>query len=77
MKIGSIILTGIAAVTILLIAGIIAGSGETTHENKIRVAYFPNIGHAIPIIGMEKGILKIILEPTQKLKPSYLIVDLK
>ncbi|MDH3191126.1 MAG: ABC transporter substrate-binding protein [Nitrosopumilus sp.] len=58
MKIGSIILTGIAAVAILLIAGIIAGSGETTHENKIRVAYFPNIGHAIPIIGMEKGIFE-------------------
>jgi NitT/TauT family transport system substrate-binding protein len=26
-----------------------------THENKIRVAYFPNISHAVPIVGIEKG----------------------
>ena len=55
MKIWSVIFAGIAGVTLLLIVGIIVNSDENTHENKIRVAYFPNINHAVPIIGMEKG----------------------
>ena len=55
MKIWSIIFAGIVGITSLLIVGIIVNSDETTHENKIRVAYFPNINHAVPIIGMEKG----------------------
>jgi len=55
MKIWSIIFAGIVSITSLLIVGIIVNSDETTHENKIRVAYFPNINHAVPIIGMEKG----------------------
>ena len=55
MKISSVIFAGIVGATLLLIVGIIVNSDETTHENKIRVAYFPNINHAVPIIGMEKG----------------------
>ena len=55
MKISSVIFAGIVGATSLLIVGIIVNSDETTHENKIRVAYFPNINHAVPIIGMEKG----------------------
>ncbi|MEK6821870.1 MAG: ABC transporter substrate-binding protein [Thermoproteota archaeon] len=55
MKIWSVIFAGIVGATSLLIVGIIVNSDETTHENKIRVAYFPNINHAVPIIGMEKG----------------------
>lgn len=58
MKIGSAILAIIVAVAIISIAGIVTGSDENTHKNKIRVAYFPNIGHAIPIVGMEKGIFE-------------------
>ena len=58
MKISSVIFAGIVGATSLLIVGIIVNSDETTHENKIRVAYFPNINHAIPIIGMEKGIFQ-------------------
>ena len=30
-------------------------SNDESNENKIRIAYFPNIGHAIPIVGMENG----------------------
>lgn len=41
--------------TLIFIIGTLTNSNETTHENKIRVAYFPNINHAVPIIGMEKG----------------------
>lgn len=58
MKIGSVILIGIAVISVISITGIVSSFDETTHENKIRVAYFPNIGHAIPIIGMEKGIFE-------------------
>ena len=55
MKIWSVIFAVIVGATSLLIVGIIVNSDETTHENKIRVAYFLNINHAVPIIGMEKG----------------------
>lgn len=55
MKIWSAIFVGIVGVTSIFIVGILANSDENTHENKIRVAYFPNITHAVPIIGMEKG----------------------
>ena len=55
MKIWSAIFVGIVGVTLIFVVGILVNSDETTHENKIRVAYFPNINHAVPIIGMEKG----------------------
>lgn len=58
MKIGPAILAGIVSVSVLAIIAIMTNSSETTHENRLRVAYFPNIGHAIPIIGMEKGIFE-------------------
>ncbi len=55
MKMLSVVFVGIVGATLIFIVGILANSDETTHENKIRVAYFPNINHAVPIIGMEKG----------------------
>ena len=55
MKTRSAIFAGIVGVTLIFITGIMVNSTETTHENKIRVAYFPNITHAVPIIGIEKG----------------------
>ncbi|MEK6865710.1 MAG: ABC transporter substrate-binding protein [Thermoproteota archaeon] len=58
MKTRSAIFAGIIGVTLISIAVIIESSDETTHENKIRVAYFSNINHAVPIIGMEKGIFE-------------------
>ena len=58
MKIWSVIFAGIIGTTLIFIIGILVNSDETTHENKIRVAYFPNINHAVPIIGMEKGIFQ-------------------
>ena len=58
MKIRSVILAGIVAIVVISIGGIAVSFNETTHENKLRVAYFPNIGHAIPIIGMENGIFE-------------------
>ncbi|MDH3311917.1 MAG: ABC transporter substrate-binding protein [Nitrosopumilus sp.] len=55
MKNRSIFLAVIAGIILLSIVGITLNSSDTTHENKLRIAYFPNIGHAIPIVGMEKG----------------------
>jgi NitT/TauT family transport system substrate-binding protein len=52
------IFAGIAGTTLIIIFGIMLNSSETTHENKVRVAYFPNVNHAVPIIGMEKGIFQ-------------------
>jgi len=54
MKTRSAIFTGIVVIVLLSVLGITISS-DTTHENKIRIAYFPNIGHAIPIVGIEKG----------------------
>ncbi|NND86874.1 MAG: ABC transporter substrate-binding protein [Nitrosopumilus sp.] len=55
MKIGKVILTGIVCAILLstLIASV--NYNESLTEEKIRIAFFPNIGHAVPIIGMEKG----------------------
>ena len=58
MKTRSVIFAAIIGVTLISIAVIMESYTETTHENKIRVAYFPNINHAVPIIGMEKGIFE-------------------
>src|SRR3970040_1092957 len=58
MKTRSAIFAGIIGVTLISIAVIIESSDETTDEKKIRVEYFPNINHAVPIIGMEKGIFE-------------------
>ena len=69
MKMRSLILAGIVGVTLIFAVGIMVTPGGTTHENKIRVAYFPNISHAVPIIGMEKGTFanqignKTVIEP--------------
>ena len=55
MKTAKVISAGITGIILLIILGIALISSDTTHENKIRIAYFPNIGHAIPIVGIEKG----------------------
>ena len=55
MKTRSLVFSSIIGVVLLSALGITLTSGDAASENKIRIAYFPNIGHAIPIIGMEKG----------------------
>ena len=47
----AVVVVGISLVTAL---GFVSNS-EDTDKNKLRIAYFPNIGHAVPIIGVEKG----------------------
>jgi len=55
MKTRSIISASIVGIIALSVLGITLNSGESAHENKLRIAYFPNIGHVIPIVGMENG----------------------
>ena len=55
MKIRSVISAGIVGVVLLSVLGVALSPSETTHDAKLRIAYFPNIGHAIPIVGMENG----------------------
>jgi NitT/TauT family transport system substrate-binding protein len=63
MKTRSIISVGVIGIILLAVLGISLNFNETTHENKIRIAYFPNIGHAVPIVGMEKGFFEKIRSP--------------
>ncbi len=69
MKTRSTIFAGIVGVILISVIGTVLSSSETTHENKIRVAYFSSINHAVPIIGMEKGTFQnqigsnIVIEP--------------
>jgi len=54
MKTRSAISVGIAAIVLVSVLGITLSS-DSTHDPKLRIGYFPNIGHAIPIVGIEKG----------------------
>jgi ABC transporter, substrate-binding protein, aliphatic sulfonates family len=55
MTIKLVLSVGIAVIIVASVTGIILNFDENSDENNIRIAYFPNIGHAIPIIGIEKG----------------------
>jgi NitT/TauT family transport system substrate-binding protein len=58
MKTQLVIFGGIVFAILVSVIVIIEISKQTTNEDKIRVAYLPNINHAVPIIGMEKGIFE-------------------
>lgn len=55
MKTRLIIASSIAGIILLSSLGIALNPSTQTDDPKVRIAYFPNIGHAIPIVGMEKG----------------------
>jgi NitT/TauT family transport system substrate-binding protein len=55
MKTRSLISASIVGIILLSVLVVSVTSNDESNENKIRIAYFPNIGHAIPIVGMEKG----------------------
>jgi NitT/TauT family transport system substrate-binding protein len=68
MKTRSIISASIAGIVLLSVIGIALNSGNLSDENKIRIAYFPNIGHAIPIVGMEKGFFEASIGNTTQIE---------
>ena len=55
MKTRSLIFASVVGVILLSVLVVSMTSNDESNENKIRIAYFPNIGHAIPIVGMENG----------------------
>ena len=54
MKFGTALGAGIAGIIVIAVAAAMLG-GTEDDSNKIRIAFFPNIGHAIPIVGLEQG----------------------
>ena len=55
MKTRSLISASIVGIILLSVLVVSMTSNDESNENKIRIAYFPNIGHAIPIVGIENG----------------------
>jgi len=68
MKTRSIISASIVGIILLSVLGVTLNSSDSTDENKIRIAYFPNIGHAIPIVGMEKGFFEANIGEQSKIE---------
>ncbi|MFB5610918.1 MAG: ABC transporter substrate-binding protein [Nitrosopumilaceae archaeon] len=56
MKLRQAISLGVSAIAVIIVALAIVNSTDMTQENKIRVAFFPNVGHAVPIVGIENEI---------------------
>jgi len=50
------------SLTIMIIAVavivVLTGNYSETSQDKLRVAFFPSIGHAVPIVGLENGIFQ-------------------
>ena len=55
MKTKSLIFIGLVGMISIFTLSITLNSDEDDMQNKVRIAYFPNIGHAIPIVGVENG----------------------
>lgn len=68
MKSRSAISVIIGGIILLSLVGIALNSSSASDENKLRIAYFPNIGHAIPIVGMEKGFFESSLGNTTQIE---------
>ena len=57
MKTRSVLLAAIVGIAALSALGITLSFDDNaaSYDQKIRIAYFPNIGHAVPIVGIENG----------------------
>ena len=64
----ALILAGTAGMAALITLAAGLSSGNTSHDEKIRIAYFPNIGHAVPIVGMESGIFEDAMGNTTEIE---------
>jgi len=63
-----ILSVGIAVIVLGSIVVIILNSNEKLNENNLRIAYFPNVGHVIPIVGIEKGFFLEQINPDTKIE---------
>ena len=73
MTIKMVLSISISVILLGSIVGIVLNSNEKLSENNLRIAYFPNIGHAIPIVGMEILVTTqlIHLQPLAPMLPSW------
>ena len=58
MKISTVVTLGIVAIIAIAVIATIGGSLDQSSQSKIRVAFFPSISHAVPIVGLENGIFE-------------------
>jgi len=58
MKISTVVTLGIVSIIAIAVIVTISDSMDQSSESKIRVAFFPSIGHAVPIVGIENGIFE-------------------
>ena len=68
MKTGTAVLACVAGIVVLFVVVFALNPAGQTHDPKIRIAYFPNIGHAIPIVGMEMGFFQDGVGDTVKIE---------
>jgi len=58
MKIPLVITFGIGVIIAIAIITSLGDSLDQANQDKVRVAFFPSIGHAVPIVGIENGIFQ-------------------
>jgi NitT/TauT family transport system substrate-binding protein len=58
MKISTAVTLGIVSIIAISVIATIGGSLDQSSQSKIRVAFFPSISHAVPIVGLENGIFE-------------------
>ena len=56
MKIVAAVVSAVAVAVAIAIIAFGTSASNSTPENTVRVAFFPNLGHSIAIVGTEKGI---------------------
>ena len=55
MKMRSAVSIAVACTVLAATVAILASADYSEYENRLRIAYFPNIGHIVPIVGVEEG----------------------
>lgn len=69
MKLRSAAIIGISAIVAVIAFASLSGSTQAKNQETIRVAHFANIGHAIPVVGMENGFFAKSLGNKTEIKP--------
>jgi len=68
MTIKMVLSISISVIVLGSVVGIVLNSNEKLSENNLRIAYFPNIGHAIPIVGMEMEFFSEKINPNVEIQ---------
>ena len=70
MKIRSMFFAGLGVIILAIFAGVILNNNTETNGGVLRIAYFPNIGHAIPVVGIEMGMFASDLGNSTVIEPK-------